>query len=257
MSERILTGWRKDPRDTRDRLVRLVPPAELPERVDLSAQAPSPAWDQLQLGSCVGHGFAGVLTGAAIAQHVFVERFSPSWIYTGARALEGTLAEDNGCYPRDAAKWVKRNGLLLEHFRPYAGKLETTDPPTWPNAEEALKWPIESYTRADNGVDGICSALASGRLVAIGTPWPKKWMETWPPGRLPDIRRQDVRGAGGHCTFLLAYNRQTRQLLLQNSWGPGWGIDGRAWVPFQAFEVFKAAGRGYDAYYFDGLRREA
>jgi len=249
----ILTGWRKDPRDSRDRLVRLIP--DLPELFDLSDRAPS-VWNQLNLGSCVGHGKGAACTGIAIAQRVFTERFSPSWIYTGARSLEGTLDEDQGCYPRDAAKWIKRNGLLLEHFRPYTGKLETADPLTWlhdgkPVAEEALKWQIESYSRADNGVDGICSALAAGHLVAIGTPWPDRWMETDKIGRLPGIRRQDCRRAGGHCTFLLAYNRKLRMFLLQNSWGEDWGIMGRAWIPFEAFEVFKAAGRGYDAYYFE------
>lgn len=249
----ILTGWHKDPFDGRDKLVQ--PVKELPEIVSLSSDAPA-TMNQLNLGSCVGHGNSGALTGAAIQQRVFIERYSPSWIYTGARALEGTLSVDNGCYPRSAAAWALKRGLLLEHFRPYTGKLEKTDPTTWefngkPVVYEALKWQIESYSRADNGVDGICAALAQGHFVVIGTPWPDKWMETDHAGRLRDIRRQDCKRAGGHCTFLAGYDRKRRMFLLQNSWGEDWGLNGRAWIPFQAFEVFKTSGRGYDAQYYE------
>lgn len=259
MNRPLLSGWKKDPRDDRDFLVRPVRAEELPRAVDNSAIRPvNPAFrDQLQLGSCVGHGYAAVAGSEAVKAKKFVEWFSPMWIYNGARRTEGTLAQDEGCYPRDAAQWLVDHGALLEHFRPYTGKLDTSDPLLWalngvPCPAEASKWPIAKYTRCDNGVLGICAALADGYLVVIGTPWPDRWMNPGKSGKLPVPKKCECKNAGGHCTYLFGYDQDRSLFKLGNSWGMDWALGGWAYAPFEAFDVFKASGRGYDAMFLTG-----
>ena len=274
------TGWCKDKVDERDRIH--VTAKVVPDVVDLSANLPD-VRDQGNLGSCTGFGIGGNLTGTAIQSGVYAtmnvkearalrakieseelsadgavnfnqeneytaavtpEWFSPKWIYNGGRLLEGSLDEDSGCEPRDNLEFVRKYGCLLEHFAPYVDKLDTTDPTKWSSAPEALKWPIVSYTRLVDGVDGVCSGLASGSFVSIGSPWYESWMDTDGEGTLEE--RYDW-VAGGHETFLYGYDKTTGFFMGQNSWGSSWGLGGRYKMPFSAINAFKQDG-GYDAH---------
>jgi C1A family cysteine protease len=236
-------GWNKDKRDDRDRL-RGKALYGLPSVVDLSMLLPS-VRDQGNLGSCTGFGIGGNLTGCAIQQDAYTEWFSPTWIYNGARLLEGTLLYDDGAYPRDCLEFIREYGCLLEHFRPYTDKLDKSDPTQWPVAPEALKWPIVSYTRCVDGIDGIKSALAAGHLVSIGSPWYSSWMYPDANGNCPDS--YDF-VAGGHEYLCYGYDSGRKILLCQNSWGKSWGNGGRFTIPFSAIDEFKFDG-GYDAHY--------
>ena len=235
-------GWKKDTRDERDKL-RGKAVVSVPDVVDLSPFLPS-VRDQGNLGSCTGFGIGGNLTGCAKQQDAYTEWFSPTWIYNGARMLEGTLRYDDGAYPRDCLEFIKEYGSLLEHFRPYSDTLDKSDPTTWWCAPEAKKWPIVSYERLVDGVDGIISALASGHLVSLGTPWYDSWMYPDSSGVVPDDYRFVV---GGHEYLCYGYNKNTQLLYCQNSWGTGWGKGGRFMVPFSAIAQFKEDG-GYDAH---------
>jgi hypothetical protein len=236
-------GWKKDERDERDYLF-LPRIPKLPEEVELNS-LPF-VRDQGQVGSCVGFGIGGVLTG--LLQQSECEWFSPTWIYNGARKLEGTLSQDAGAYPRDALKFLKSWGSLPEHFRPYQMyELDTTDPLTWGVTEEAAKYPLVSYTRVTDGVEFICSALAEGHLVALGGAWYASWMDPPSTGVLPEKYDRVV---GGHEVFLYGYSLTTSRFYGQNSWGVDWGNKGRFEMPFSALEAMKAD-TGYDAHYIE------
>lgn len=235
-------GWSKDPRDERD-YVRGKIVYALPTRVDLSGVLPS-VRDQGNLGSCTGFGIGGNLAGTAKQQNAFTEWFSPTWIYNGARLLEGCLGYDDGAYPRDCLEFLRANGSLLEHLHPYSDTLDTSAPTKWACAPEALKWPIVSYTRLVDGVDGIMGALASGHLISLGTPWYGSWSDTDANGILSDNYGSV---AGGHEYLCYGYDSTLRLLYCQNSWGPSWGKSGRFAIRYSAIDAFKSDG-GYDAH---------
>jgi hypothetical protein len=237
-------GWKKDKFDKRDYLhkvaIRKIP------RIFRLPYIP-PIRDQGFVGSCVGFCIGANLTGLAMKLNVGNEWFSPTWIYNGARFIEGSLLEDAGAYPKDALKWLKTKGCLLEHFWPYNPmRLDTTSPPSAFNSE-AAKLPLFEYYRITGGVNSICDALVNGYYVSIGTPWYDKWMNPPTNGMLAKVTSRDSI-AGGHETCLYGYNKKKDFFYGINSWGKSWGRKGKFLMRFQAFTQFGNWG-GYDAHY--------
>jgi hypothetical protein len=242
-------GWRKDKYDHRDFLhptAKVVPPS-----ADLKQYIP-PIRDQGQEGSCVGFGIGGNICSVAKQLGIFTQWYSPRYIYNGARYMEGTLMQDVGCEPGDALAWSQKMGCLLEKYWLYVDVPLDTSAPSSKREKEAVKYPKFTYTRCVDGFDGICSALAAGHIVSIGTPWPQKWMEPV-KGLLPEVVAGDF-GGEGHETFLYKYDKT--QVVYSsgvfpffgaNSWGTAWGDQGLYVMPSSAFEVMKQVG-GYDAY---------
>lgn len=239
------TGWQKDKFDKRDYLYKATL-KEIPPVVILADYLPA-IRDQGKVGSCVGFGVGANLVGRAKRLNAYTEWFSPTWIYNGARYIEGTLNFDLGCQPRDAFHWLYEKGCLLEHFWPYDTEhLDTTPPPSHLEPE-AAKYPLLSYYRIVDGVNGICEVLANNQYVSIGTPWFEKWINPSPDGVLPEVAVLDS-VAGGHETCLYGYDKAKKIFYGINSWGIDWGLVGHYTMPFSAFDVFKLRG-GYDAHY--------
>jgi hypothetical protein len=238
-------GHKKDKYDHRDFIFKSRAVAAIPEFIDLSAYLPD-VRDQGTVGSCVGFGIGSNLSATGAKTSSISEVFSPTWIYNGARFIEGTLAYDDGCYPRDALDWITKKGCLLEKFWPYNPKaLDTTSPPSSLDQYAAL-WPILEYHRVTGGADGIMAALADGHFVSIGTPWYDEWCDPGPGGLLPSIDA-GIEPAGGHETLLYGYEALEELFSGLNSWGPDWGDFGRYHMPFSSFPVFNLQG-GYDAH---------
>ena len=235
-------GWRKDKFDGRD-FLHVVAVAPVPSVFINTGLAT--VRDQGQIGACVGFGVGANLTREAQLQKLSAEWMSPEWIYNGARYIEGTLAQDAGCEPGDALNWLRKRGALQEHFWPYDPvTLDTTAPSTTREAEVINA--TVYYYRVVNGTAGICSALAFGHCVSIGTPWFERWMSA-PKGVLKAVTTKGS-VVGGHETYLYGYDLNKKIFYGRNSWGTGWGNAGGYIMPFSAFDVFKSLG-GYDAYY--------
>ena len=239
-----LLGWKKDKYDTRDYLhVRKV--AKIPSSVLLTEQL-TPIRNQGNISSCVGFGVGININSVWKKLGIYVEWESPTWIYNGARYIEGTLSQDMGCYPKDALDWLLKNGTLLEHFWAYNPNVLDKSAPPSERMAQAVKYTNFAYYRVVEGVGGICSALADGHLVSIGTPWFDKWLDA-PNGVLVNVTENDS-VAGGHETCLYGYDQQKSVFYGANSWGEDWGNRGLYTMPFDAIQVFKALG-GYDAHY--------
>jgi len=240
-------AWKKDKFDKRDYLHMAIPPKAIPDTILLDKYLPS-VRDQGNVGSCVGFGIGVNLTYLAKKLKVYTEWFSPTWIYNGARFIDGSLSQDVGAYPRDALEWVRAKGCLLEHFWSYnPNRVDTTSPPSSFNSE-ATKHPIVSYFRVTGGVDAICSAISQGYFVSIGTYWFDKWMNP-AGGVLPSVTVDDSI-AGGHETCLYGYDKIKQIFYGINSWGTSWGNKGFYTMPFSSFSVFNRLG-GYDAHYIN------
>jgi len=236
-------GWKKDHYDPKDYLhKRKVYP--LPDRFSL-APFLTPIRDQGNCGSCVGHGIGINLNSVKVALGIYEEWCSPTFIYNGARFIEGTLPIDCGCYPKDALDWTLKYGILLEHYWPYDGFDKAA--PSTERINEADKYKGFAYVRCVDGIDGICDAISSGHFVSIGSPWFGEWMDSPPCGRLPKPTNSSF-DAGGHETCFYEYDRIEGVFFGANSWGTEWGDNGLYIMPFEAIDIFKNRG-GYDAHY--------
>jgi len=190
-------GWQKDKYDKRDYLLkrRITP---IPDKFSLS-QYLTEIRDQGNVGSCVGHGIGINLNSVKMALDIFDEWCSPTFIYNGARFLEGTLPLDIGCQPRDALDWTSEYGILLEHFWPYdPTKLDQSAPST-ERIKKATRYKGFQYFRCVDDIDGLCDAISSRHFVSIGTPWFKEWVASPPDGMLPKPTNSSI-VAGGHET---------------------------------------------------------
>jgi hypothetical protein len=240
-------GWHKDRYDPKDYVYRAVP-RRLPNTVLENLQYLPAMRDQGNVSSCVGFGITANLAGRDKFLAKLIELYSPTWVYNGARFIEGTLMLDCGCQPRDALHWLYMKGCLLESLWSYDTTKVDTIPPPSSLEPEAAKHPLLSYFRVVDGVDGICSCLADHHFVSVGTPWPDKWMHPEPfDGNLEEIKASEL-GNEGHETCLYNYDLNLERVFGINSWGPKWGNVGLFTMPFSAFDVFKKKG-GYDAHY--------
>ena len=245
--EQEVFGWLKDKYDSRDLICTGRRMADLPAQHTL-IHLVTDAGQQGRVGSCVGWALSTNLVSKALRQDVYIERFSPTWIYNGARFIEGTLHLDRGCYPKDALSWLKNKGCLLERYWPYdPDRVDKSAPPSRLDPQ-AAEFPLLSYHRVVDSYYGICSAINNGNMVSVGIPWSNRWN---PRGveHLPAIFTEDFSSEwGGHAVTLYGYNSDLRKFYGVNSWGERWGKDGHFSIPFNSFSVFKRIG-GYDAHY--------
>jgi len=191
--------WKKDKFDKRDYLHKRKF-IELPGSINHS-ELLTPIRDQGSVGSCVGFGIGINFNSVKKNLAIFEEWSSPTYIYNGARYLEGTLLLDCGCYPRDALEWTVDYGILDEHFWPYDPSMVDRQAPSSERINQANRYVGFQYWRAVDGVDGLCDVLASGYLVSIGTPWFEEWRTTDVDGRLATPTANST-VAGGHETCL-------------------------------------------------------
>jgi hypothetical protein len=238
-------GVNKDIRDERDILHRpVLTLPELPRKVDLSKFLPI-ARTQMSLNSCYGFCTAANVTASARQAGVQCEWVSPRWIWDGGRQAGGTMTQNAGVYPRYVLDFIVKNGVVLESECKY-GPLDIV----MPNSGlilKAKKRPILRYVRCDEGVEGICSALAAGHFVSLASPWPVVWENAF-FGKLAVITGLETL-AGYHGTVLHGFDSGADRTLGMNSWSWWWGMLGKFSMPMSAFEVFKKAYQGYDAQY--------
>jgi hypothetical protein len=268
MQEQQLFGWKKDRFKGKDRLLAVKPGVKVRDLVNFADYLYTPAYQTDS--SCVGQTFRSYAKGLAKLFGV-PETFSSTWIYNLARWLEGTLMSDEGCFPRDALDMLIKKGFLPEKLWPYKG-FDTTSPPSKFDPE-AAKWPVLTapdvpqslgFYRVTGGAEGIYQALSDAQVaieagkpefvfVAIGIPWPDKWMSCPKSGLLPKMKTSDSL-AGGHMILVYAGDYKRGLIYKQNSWG-NWGVyplgktkgdKGCCIIEAENFEVFKKLG-GYDA----------
>jgi hypothetical protein len=70
--------------------------------------------------------------------------------------------------------------------------------------------------------------------------------DTW----LPDQGDYSKNGFGGHCVCIIGYDDNYFQndgaFLIQNSWGPKWGKNGRAWISYKDLVYFTSEAYGVE-----------
>jgi hypothetical protein len=81
-------------------------------------------------------------------------------------------------------------------------------------------------------VDGICQALDAGCTAILGLVITDGFWVPDAAGIVP-LREPDIE-RGGHAVLAVGHGRcedATRLILVRNSWGNGWGLNGHAWLP--------------------------
>lgn len=235
-------GWKPDTPDHRDFIYNernVLLGSKVPAKVDCLTSG-LPIYDQGQLGSCTGNGWAKEMEYRESRQGEGVVTPSRLFIYYNERVIENTVSSDSGAEVRTGAQVVATIGAPPETDWPY-DITKFTEKPSVQAYDDAKKQEALQYQRIVLGAGSpIRSAIASGLPVVFGFSVPQffedgSWDPTTAPLPLPTPTDQII---GGHCVVMTGYDFTCTQFpvpafLCDNSWGPDWGASGRFWMDYR------------------------
>lgn len=232
------------PEDSRDyeyapQLRRALLSTPPPSRVDRRANFPA-VWDQGAIGSCEGH--AGAAKLAELYPGYMASRLA---IYYFGRKLMGTIDRDSGMYTRDLMKVLQR-GVVNEIEWPYDIARWRELPPMLGETNS-----IARYSRLRKR-DELIDYLANEGAAVFSFQVPKYFDG---PGMRSGIVPTSEIGTnliGAHCVIAVGYDLNftasidfrkanlpasdvdNEMVLVRNSWGSTWGMNGHFWLPLSA-----------------------
>jgi len=215
----------------------------IPENANLQRFAP-PAGDQGHQGSCVAWSSAyaarSILESSRSGQQV---SFSPAFLYNQI-GLEGC----EGSYVQRAMEYMTKQGSIPYQQFPYSDQ-DCSRQPTQDMIRQASEFKMRGYNRLTKGdrtdeidLRAVKENLAQGAPVVIGMMVGESFMQdmmgkdVWQPA----AGDESMRGMGGHAMCAVGYDdrKYGGSILIMNSWGPQWGNNGFAWIPYKYFNAF-------------------
>jgi C1A family cysteine protease len=230
-------GWVRDLPDQRDQTYAAPAAvhASLPTHVDMRPQCPA-VYDQEQLGSCTANAIAGGIEFDLMKQKTTpVIMPSRLFIYYNERAVEGTVASDAGAQIRDGIKVVAQYGVPPESLWPYSdanpGPFQTKPPASAYQA--ATKDLVTSYKRITRSLAQYKACLASGYPFVFGiTVYESFESAAVAQSGVVPMPATSEKTLGGHAVLAVGYDDASQRLVVRNSWGPGWGMQGYFTLPY-------------------------
>lgn len=215
---------------------------QLPKSVDLRPKC-SPVENQDQLGSCTSFALAGALefleeqslnTRVASPQILMPDQygtFSHLFIYYNERDVEGDVDQDGGGQLRDGIKTIASLGACAENLWPYNEAMVYTKPPVVAYSD-ALNHKITSYMRLDSLID-MKQCLAAGFPFVFGFTVYSAFEgpEVASTGLVP-MPKWDDECMGGHAVLAVGYDDTEEVVIVRNSWGADWGLQGYFKLPY-------------------------
>jgi C1A family cysteine protease len=223
--------WKPDIPDFRDRAYSTAAPTVLPPSIDLRASFP-PCYDQGQLGSCTGNAIAGDCEFDMILQKE--TSFTPArlGIYYLERKLEGTVNQDSGAQIRDGIKVVAKYGVWPETMQPY-NITKFKKAPTKAMLKIGATHLALTYERLDGSLLQMKTRLASGFPFVFGfTVYESFESTTVAKTGIVPMPKPTENVLGGHAVLAVGYDDSKSAVLVRNSWGSGWGLNGYFWLPY-------------------------
>jgi C1A family cysteine protease len=225
-------GWLPDIPDNRDLMygaVRKVP-AQLPNRVDLRPGC-SPVENQAELGSCTANAIAGALEYLMKKDKGTFADMSRLFIYYNERVIEHTVKADSGAMIRDGIKTLAKQGVCTEKSWPYDIAKFATKPPK-ACYTEALNYQILSYARL-NTLDEMRACLADGFPFVFGfSVYDSFESQQMSKTGVLDMPQKGENMVGGHAILTVGYDDAAQRLIIRNSWGTDWGMEGYFTMPY-------------------------
>lgn len=227
-------GWQREPLTGKILMGVTAPITGLPPLVNLVSLLP-PAYDQGQTSSCTGNAISGGVKYAEVKAGQ-TSSINPSrlFIYYNERLQEDSTSEDCGGMIHDGIKGCNIYGVVDESIWAF-DENKVTEKPSKEAYELAIKNKITHYTAIDNrNIDNIKGALAHGYPVVFGfTVYESFESEEVAKTGILSMPKPDEQAVGGHAVLAVGYDDSKKAILVRNSWGPTWGLEGDFWMPYE------------------------
>ena len=228
----FLLGWLPDIPDARD--MAYAAPMKvmmaLPPKADLRAKCP-PVYNQGHLGSCTANALGGAFQYGQTKQGRATFMPSRLFLYYNERVMMNTVAYDSGAYIRDGIKSLNTTGICKETLWPYdITKFAIKPPPACYTQAKVNE--ISAYLRLDNNIITLKGCLAEGFPFVFGFTVYDSFYKITSNGIMPMPNFSKEKRIGGHAVMAVGYDDSKQMVLIRNSWGPGWGMAGYFWMPY-------------------------
>jgi C1A family cysteine protease len=231
---KIKFGWKRDLPDIRDFRFKIELPHVIPPMVDLRESCPS-IYNQGSLGSCTANALAGAFQFEQMKQQdddVFIP--SRLFIYYNERVIEDSVNEDSGAMIRDGIKTMVKEGVCPESLWPYVPS-KFSHKPCNNCYKIALDNQVQEYLRiTPHSLYEVKHCISDGYPVIFGFTVFESFMteEVARTGIAP-IPGIDESTLGGHAVLAVGYDDSKNALIVRNSWGPEWGLNGYFYLPYE------------------------
>jgi C1A family cysteine protease len=225
-------GWKRDQPDFRDKKFKIIAPHELPPVVDLRAQMP-PVYNQGNLGSCTANALGGAFQFEQMKQNM--PNFIPSrlFIYYNEREMEVTINEDAGAIIRDGIKTMVDKGVCPETMWQYI-ESKFAKKPCQQCYDEAMKNQVLEYLRiSPHTLYETKHCLSDGYPVTFGFTIFESFMtDNVTRTGIATMPLPNEQPIGGHAVLAVGYDDSKQALIVRNSWGAEWGLNGYFYLPY-------------------------
>lgn len=181
--------------------------------------------DQGQEGSCVGHGWAHELAATPIPVPNMTHEYAVEKIYWEAQKIDDW---EGGSYPDADPRYEGTSVLAGAKICQSLGFIDE------------YRWALS--------LDDLVLALGHLGPAVIGVEWFEGMFDTDEKGFIHPTGRR----SGGHCLCIIGvamYRNRDRSIdytrsyfILQNSWGPSWGKNGRCYLTLAEMMVLWPSG---------------
>lgn len=225
-------SWIPDLPDHRDLHYSVAPPVQgLPPLIDLRPGF-QPVYDQGALGSCTANAIAGGVEYRMTKQGE--KSFTPArlGIYYLERKVEGTVSQDSGAMLRDGIKVIAKYGVWPETIQPYdTSKFKKA--PTKAMMAEGIKHQALVYERLDGSLNQIKTRLSTGFPFVFGfTVYPEFESQQVAKTGIVPLPTSNEAPLGGHAVLCVGYDDTKQMVIVRNSWGSNWGLNGYFYMPY-------------------------
>jgi C1A family cysteine protease len=214
----------------------------LPAAVDLRSSC-SPIVDQGQLGSCTANAGAGLIEYFEKKAFNKFTNVSRLFLYKATRDLMNSKG-DSGADLRSTMKAIAMFGTPPESYWPYVISKFDTEPSAFLYAM-SQNYKAMTYFKLDptgtalpQVLTNVKTNLAAGLPSMFGFTVYSSFPMTTTTGDIPyPSSKESV--LGGHAIVAVGYSDthtiggNVGALLIRNSWGTSWGMQGYGWLPYK------------------------